>query len=67
MHLFNICVTTASFPSCWKLTRVVPVPKGKDTSDASGYSPVAILCAQAKVFGAAIYNCLYLFMGTQLG
>lgn len=59
LHLFNVCTAAASFPDRWKLSRVVPVPKGSGGSEASDYRPVAVLCATAKVFEAAIHNSLY--------
>lgn len=37
LHLFNICIRTATFPERWKLTRVVPVPKSSKGSAPSDY------------------------------
>ncbi|PZC72517.1 hypothetical protein B5X24_HaOG211069 [Helicoverpa armigera] len=59
LHLYNVCIATATFPDKWKLTRVVPVPKGSGGSEPSNSRPVAILCTPAKVFEAAIHKQLY--------
>ncbi|PZC74482.1 hypothetical protein B5X24_HaOG207739 [Helicoverpa armigera] len=59
VHIFNKCIETATFPEPWKLTRVVPVPKGGGGTEASDYRPVAVLSSPAKVFEAAVHNTLY--------
>lgn len=59
LHLFNICIRTATFPERWKLTRVVPVPKSSKGSTPSDYRPVAVLCTPAKVFESTIHGSLY--------
>lgn len=59
LHLFNIFIAAGRFPDLWKLTRVVPVPKGGGGTEASDYRPVAVLCAPAKVFESVIHNHLY--------
>ncbi|PZC84048.1 hypothetical protein B5X24_HaOG206394 [Helicoverpa armigera] len=53
LHIFNICISSSTFPERWKLTRVVPVPKGSGGTEASDYRPVAVLSSPAKVFEAA--------------
>lgn len=59
LHLFNIFIAAGRFPDLWKLTRVVPVPKGGGGTETSDYRPVAVLCASAKVFESVIHNHLY--------
>ncbi|CAH2097372.1 unnamed protein product [Euphydryas editha] len=48
-----------AIPETWKLTRVVPIPKGKMSSNVEGYRPVAILSTPAKVLEAAVHKRLY--------
>ncbi|CAG4968309.1 unnamed protein product [Colias eurytheme] len=48
-YIFNTCMRVETFPAQWKVTRVIPVPKGKVKSDISGYRPVAVLSTPAKV------------------
>lgn len=59
LHMFNACLAAATFPDRWKLTRVVPVPKGRGGPNPSDYRPVAVLSTPAKVFESAIHHCLY--------
>nr|XP_034835586.1 uncharacterized protein LOC117992047 [Maniola hyperantus] len=66
LHVFNTCIATATFPDRWKLTRVVPVPKGRGGSEPSDYRPVAVLCTPAKVFESAVHNSLYEQVSAQL-
>ncbi|CAH2095134.1 unnamed protein product [Euphydryas editha] len=59
LHVFNVCLATATFPERWKLTRVVPVPKGSGGLETGDYRPVALLNSPAKVFESAIHHSLY--------
>lgn len=54
LYIFNACLQQATFPQRWKITRVVPVPKGKPSSDTCNYRPVAVLSTPAKVLESAI-------------
>ncbi|CAD0206703.1 unnamed protein product [Chrysodeixis includens] len=57
-YIYNTCLKQSTVPDQWKITRVVPVPKGKAGPDISGYRPVAVLSTPAKVFEAAIQHCI---------
>ncbi|KAI5645278.1 hypothetical protein NE865_02826 [Phthorimaea operculella] len=35
LHLYNLCLSTATYPEQWKTTRVTPVPKGGLSTDVS--------------------------------
>ena len=45
-HLFK----GGSFPACWRLADVVPVPKGSPSSDVGDYRPLSITPVLSKVF-----------------
>ena len=47
--IFNLSLTTGVFPSDWKIAWIVPVPKGSDKSQPSGYRPISILPIISKV------------------
>lgn len=66
LHVFNVCIASATFPNRWKLTRVVPVPKGGGGSEPSDYRPVALLSAPAKVLESAIHHAFYVQVKAQL-
>lgn len=66
LHIFNLCLSSAVFPERWKVTRVVPVPKGRASSSIEGYRPVAVLSTPAKVLESAIHKSLYEQVSGQL-
>ena len=48
--LFRLCLSTSTFPSCWKRALVQPVPKKGDPSQPSNYRPIALTSILSKVF-----------------
>lgn len=66
IHIFNLCLRSHHFPECWKITRVIPVPKGKAGADITGYRPIAVLSIAAKVFESALQRGIVLQLGAQL-
>ncbi|CAG9133595.1 unnamed protein product [Plutella xylostella] len=65
-HIYNICLESSTYPDCWKLTRVIPVPKGSGGTDVKDYRPVAILSTFSKVFESALYKVIYTEIKGQL-
>ena len=50
VKLFRLCLSTSTFPSCWKFAHVQPVPKKGDRSAPSNYRPIALISCLSKVF-----------------
>ncbi len=50
VKLFRLCLSTSTFPSCWKYAYVQPVPKKGDLSNPSSYRPIALISASLKIF-----------------
>ncbi len=50
VKLFRLCLSTSTFPSCWKYAYVQPVPKKGDRSNPSNYCPIALLSCLSKAF-----------------
>ena len=48
--LFRLCLSTSTFPSCWKYAYIQPVPKKGDRSNPSNYRPIALISCLSKVF-----------------
>ena len=51
-HLLNIVnssITTCTFPSAWKIARVVPIHKSGDKTDLNNFRPISILSVLSKV------------------
>ncbi len=50
VKLFHLCLSTSTFPSCWKYAYIQPVPKKGDRSNPSNYCPIALLSCLSKAF-----------------
>ncbi len=50
VKLFRLCLSTSTFPSCWKYAHVHPVPKKGDRSNSSNYRPIALLFCLSEAF-----------------
>jgi len=50
VKLFRLCLSTSTFPSCWKYAYIQPVPKKGDRSNPSNYRPIALLSCLSKTF-----------------
>ncbi len=50
VKLFSLCLSTSTFPSCWKYAYVQPMPKKGDRANPSGYRPIALLSCLSKAF-----------------
>ncbi|CAF4785696.1 unnamed protein product [Pieris macdunnoughi] len=55
-YLFNLCLDNGYFPDCWKITRVIPIPKSERKDSVEAYRPVAILSTPAKIFEGALHK-----------
>ncbi|CAG9135522.1 unnamed protein product [Plutella xylostella] len=66
VYIFNLSLRVKEYPEVWKLTRVIPVPKGSASANVDGYRPVAVLSTPAKVFEAAIQRNMFLQVRSQL-
>ena len=53
--LFNLSLSTCSYPSIWKCGRVTPIFKNGDPSDPNNYRPISIICTTAKIFEKLIF------------
>ena len=63
-HIVNLSIQQATFPSLYKLAKVIPLLKKEDPLEAKNYRPVAILCILSKVIERAIFLQIVEFMNT---
>ena len=56
--LFNLSIKTCTFPRCWKISNISPIPKGSDISNPSNYCPVSLLSILSKVFERHIFSLI---------
>ncbi len=50
VKLFHLCLSTSTFPSCWKYALLQPVPKNCDRFNPSNYRPIALISCLSKAF-----------------
>lgn len=62
LHIFNLSLTSGTFPKQWKVAKISPVYKKKGSqSDPSNYRPISLLCSVSKVFESLIKTHLLNF------
>ena len=61
-NIFNLSISSGIFPSDWKNSNVVPIPKTKSPSSSpSDYRPISLLPIISKVLERHIFNYLHNF------
>ncbi|KXJ82729.1 hypothetical protein RP20_CCG011428 [Aedes albopictus] len=59
VKIFNRCLALGCFPSAWKRSKVVAIPKpGKDPTNPASYRPISLLSSISKLFERLIYSRL---------
>ncbi len=54
VKLYGLCLSTSTFPSCWKYAYIKPIPKKADRSDPSYYCPIDLPSRLSKAFEAIL-------------
>ncbi len=62
VKLFGLCLSTSTFPSCWKLAYVQPVPRKGNRSNPSNYRPVALLSCLSKSFETILNEKIHMHL-----
>ena len=60
--LTNLSITTGCFPTCWKTSNVVPVPKSKTHSDCTQYRPISLLSVVSKLLEKHLHSYISLHL-----
>ena len=47
-YIYNLCINQARFPRTWKLAKVIPLPKTKNTNDLNNFRPISLLSVLSK-------------------
>jgi len=63
LQALNIIWFAGNFPSSWRTSTVIPIPKpAKDTSDPNNYRSIALTSCLCKVMERMVNNRLVLFL-----
>ena len=60
--IFNISLSTHTFPNAWKLANIVPVFKKNDPSSVKNYRPISLL----SIIGKIMERCIYKYLNNYL-
>ena len=60
--LFNYSITAESFPSEWKIAKVIPLHKSGSRNLLNNYRPISILPAISKVSEKILYKQLFNYL-----
>lgn len=55
LSIFNLALSSSTWPKCWHLSRVCPVLKKGNSTYLKNYRPVSIIDNFAKVFEMSVY------------
>ena len=57
LELFNKCLSEGTVPSCWKVSKLVLLPKpGKDLDSPAAYRPICLLNEVGKLYERVVLN-----------
>ena len=59
MDIFNLSISTKTFPDDLKVLKVVPVYKSGERKNLNNYRPIAVLPTTARIFEKLLYRQLY--------
>ena len=54
VKLFRLCLSTSTYPSCWKYAYIQPVPKKGERSNLSNYRPNSLISCLSKIFDSLL-------------
>ena len=60
-YVITLSILQQTFPSSWKLTKIVPLHKKQSTLKKENYRPVAILSPLSKILEKLVFNQLYYY------
>lgn len=65
-YLFDLSLSSSSFPDIWKKTSIIPVYKKGDKSNISNYRPISITSAIAKLIDSIVASKMNLIFKSVL-
>ncbi|KAL7630118.1 UNVERIFIED_CONTAM: hypothetical protein RMT77_019747 [Armadillidium vulgare] len=62
--LFTLCLSTSTFPSCWKRALILPVQKKGKPSQPSNYRPISLTSVLSKVFESILNRKIWKYLNS---
>ena len=56
--LMNLSISTSKFPTAWKTSSVVPVPKGSNHTSVSNYRPISLFPILSKLLEKHVHDLI---------
>ena len=60
--IFNVLISSGTFPDNWKIAKVAPIFKADLKSGIENYRPISVLSTVARVFERLFYDQLSSYM-----
>ena len=64
MYLFNQSIALCTFPDCWKVATITPIPKAGDQSLANNWRPISIIPLIGKMMESLCNSILNNYLDT---
>lgn len=59
LYIFNLSLKTSTYPTDWRISKVIPTFKSGVKQDITNYRPITIVNAVSKVFEIVLFNRIY--------
>ena len=66
LYIYNLCMSTSTYPMAWKMSKVIPVFKSGDSALVTNYRPISLLCNFAKILEILLSNHILQHMSKYL-
>lgn len=66
LHIYNLILSTETYPSRWKISRVTPIPKSGSSPVVENHRPIAVLSAFSKLLESVLNHQITAQIRTQL-
>ena len=60
--IYNACLETGVYPSCWKSANIIPVHKKGSRQEKKNYRPISLLPIFGKILEKVIFDEMYEYL-----
>ena len=61
-YIYNLSITTNTFPDMWKMAKIIPIHKGGEMNEKDNFRPISILSTLSKLLEKHIHGEIYEFL-----